>query len=327
MNYVNEPAKEIRVFDEVDVLVVGGGMAGCTAAVAAADAGAKTLLLERNGCMGGVLVSNIIPNLLNNHFDAEGRMQLCGVPKKIMERLAACGGCSENYKEPMAKLVFDEQKMKVVLIGLLREAGVSVLTHVYAAAPIMEGNTVRGVFFETKAGRMAVLSKVVVDCSGEADILYQTGCPMRITQGTSTLAFKMSNVDGDAFNAYFKAHPGDFPKNHDGIRDYEDFRKNWEEYDMFYFPHRGGREVPFIQKDIAEGRYAKARGDVFGLDMMCLIGLKKTKDISVNTMLYRLPDLSPESISKAEFDTQETVYYIADYMNQAMLVYLFYKYL
>ena len=318
MEFVTEPAKQVRVYADTDVLVVGGGIAGCTAAIAAANAGAKVILLERNGCLGGVLVSNIIPNLLNNHFDREGRMQLCGVPETIMRRLYEAGGCSKDYDKPMAKLVFDEQKLKIVLIDLLEEAGVEVLTHVYAAAPIMEDNVVKGAFFETKVGRMAVFAKVVVDCSGEADMLAQTGCPMRTTEGTSTLAFKMSGVDGNRFNEYFKAHPEEFPKNHDGIRDYEDFRLNWEEYGMFYFPHRGGRELPFVQKDISSGRFSKARGNVFGLDMMCLIGLKETGDISVNSMLFRLRSLGPKQVSEAETEMQKTVYYIADYLKEAL---------
>ena len=156
MFYITEPANQIPLFREVDVLVVGGGMAGCTAAVSAANAGAKVILLERNGCLGGVLTSNIIPNLLNNHVDEENRHLLCGVPRLIMERLAQFGGCGENWDEPMAKLVIDEQKLKVVLIEILQEAGVEILTHALAAKPIIENkdsnvSTVKGVFFETKS--------------------------------------------------------------------------------------------------------------------------------------------------------------------------------
>ena len=62
---IKETAREIEVLDQVDVVVAGGGIAGCTAAISAAEAGAKVLLVERNGCLGGVLTSNIIPNLLD----------------------------------------------------------------------------------------------------------------------------------------------------------------------------------------------------------------------------------------------------------------------
>ena len=316
--FITEPSRNIEVYREVDVLVVGGGMSGCTAAIAAAEAGAKVMLVEKNGCLGGVLTTNIIPNLLNNHMNGESEHLLCGVPKRIIERLAKVDGCVRDWDKPYAKLVFDEQKMKVVLIDMLQEAGVDLLLHVFAASPIIEEKTVKGIFFETKVGRKAILSKVVVDCTGEADIIYQTGCPLRVTSGTASLAFKMSGVAGDDFCRYFAEHPDSFPKNHDGIRNFEDFRLNWEEYGDFYFPHRGGREIPFVQDDIRAGKYSKTRGKVFGLDMMCLIGLKGLGDISVNSMLWRLPDLNPKNISEAEMESQKAVYYIADYMTSRM---------
>lgn len=322
MQYITEPAKEIPVYKDVDVLVVGGGLAGCTAAIAAAQAGARTLLIERNGCLGGVLTSNIIPNILNNHVDSDNRHLICGVPKQIMDRLGQCGGCIKDWDKPMAKLVIDEQKLKVVLIDLLAEAGVEVLTHVLAARPILEQTDerafVRGVFFETKVGRQAIMAKVTIDCSGEADILSQTGCPMRLTSGSASLAFKMSNVSGDDFCSYFEKHPEEFPKNHDGIRDFSDFKRNWEQYGDFYFPHRGGREIPFVQQDIEKGDYSKTYGKVFGLDMMCLIGMKALGDISVNSMLWRLPTLEPQNIAEADLQSQKAVYFIADYMQRRM---------
>ncbi len=311
---IMETAREIEVLDSVDVLVAGGGVAGCTAAISAADAGAKVLLVERNGCLGGVLTSNIIPNLLNNHVSADFEQLLSGVPRRIIERLTAMGGCVRDWDKPQAKLVIDEQKLKIVLIDMLQEAGVTVFTHVLAASPIMEGKTVKGLFLETKVGRRAVLAKVTVDCTGEADIAAQTGCPMRVTKGTASLAFKMSGFDGEAFYQYFREHPDEFPKNHDGIRGFEDFETNWKEYGDFYFPHRGGRKFPLVQEAIIRGEYSKTRGKLFGLDMMCLIGLKGLNDLSVNTMLWRLPSLAPLDYSEAELESQKACYYIADFL-------------
>ncbi|MBQ7064676.1 MAG: FAD-dependent oxidoreductase [Firmicutes bacterium] len=311
---ITEEARAIEVLDQVDVLVAGGGIAGCTAAISAADAGASVLLIERNGCLGGVLTSNIIPNLLNNRVSLEFNQLLDGVPRRIIRRLEEKGGCTPGWDQPMAKIVVDEQKLKIVLIELLQEAGVRIYTHVLAAEPIMEGKSVRGLYIETKIGRKAVLAHTVIDCTGEADILSRTGCPMRVTQGTATLAFKMSGFDGEAFYEYFKAHPDEFPKNHDGIRDFRDFEANWKEYGDFYFPHRGGRKFPLVQEAIIRGEYTKSQGKVFGLDMMCLIGLKGLNDLSVNSMLWRLPSLAPADYSEAELETQKICYYIAEFL-------------
>lgn len=312
--FVVESQKNVEVIDSVDVLVAGGGIAGCTAAIAAADAGANVLLIERNGCMGGILTSNIIPNFVNSQMRGDAEQLLSGVPRRIIERLVAVDGCTKDWEQPQAKLIFDEQKLKIVLIEMLQEAHVKVYTHVLAASPILEGNTVVGAFIETKIGRKAIRSKVLVDCTGEADLLYQTGCPMRITSGTATVAFKMSGFDGEQFYQYFKEHPDEFPKNHDGIRSFKDFETNWVNYGGFYFPHRGGRELPVIQEAIIRGEYSKTNGKLFGLDMMCLIGRKSLGDLSVNTMLWRLPTLSPEDYAEAEMESQKACYGIADFL-------------
>lgn len=313
---IRESAKDIDVYDSVDVLIAGGGIAGCTAAITAARAGARTLLIERNGCLGGVLTSGIIPNIVNAYIDLKGFHHISGIPLEIMQALAKCNGCSQNWSESFSKLVVDEQKLKVVLIELLQKSGVKIWTHVVAASPIMEGNSVKGLFIETKIGRKAVLAKTTIDCTGEADIAAQTGCPLRVTPGTASLAFKMSNVDGDVFCRYFKDHPEEFPVYRDGVRGLDDFVLNWEKYGIFYFPHRGGREWPLVQRAVSAGEYSKTMGKTFGLDMMHLMGLESLHDVAVNSMLWRLPSLSPEDISEAELETQKVCFYIAEFFQK-----------
>jgi hypothetical protein len=75
---------------------------------------------------------------------------------------------------------------------------------------------------------------------------------MRTTSGTASLAFKMSNVEGEEFFEYFKEHPEEFPKNHDGIRDFGDFALNWKEYGDFYFPQGGASSRSSRMRSLAE---------------------------------------------------------------------------
>ncbi len=313
MTSVVAPERGLDVLASVDVLVAGGGVAGCSAAIAAARAGAQTMLVERNGCLGGVLTSNIIPNFVGGLRDEENRHIVAGIGREILERLVARGAASKDWSSPHARLVFDEQHLKVVLIEMLEEAGVDVLTHVLATRPIMDGQIVKGAWVETKVGRLAVLAKVVVDCTGEADIASQTGCPMRQARGTATLAFKMANVDVDRLYQHFKKHPETFPMGCDGMRDFSTFELNWKEYGIFYFPMSGGRKWDIFQDAIAAGEYSKRRGRHFGLDMSCLIGLSHLGDVSVNSMLWRLDSLDPRDISQAELESQKVCYYVAQF--------------
>lgn len=311
--FVTETERQIEVLDSVDVLVAGGGVAGCAAAVAAARAGADTMLIERNGCLGGILTTNIIPNLDNHYRDIDGRPLLYGIGREIIERLVARGACVKDWDKPYAKIVLDEQQLKVVLIEITQQAGVKVLTHIMATRPIMKAEAIQGVFIESRVGRQAVLAKTVVDSTGEADIASQTGCPMRPTAGTSTLVFKMANVDMEALYLHFKEHPESFPGGHDQIRGFPDFEKNWE-YGSLYIPHRGGRVWDILQDAIEKGEYSKRRGKIFGLDLICLNGLRERGVVSVNTMLYRLQSLDPFEVSEAELESQETCYYVADFL-------------
>ncbi len=311
--FVTEPAQEIDVLDTVDVLVAGGGVAGCAAAVASARAGAKTLLVERSGALGGIAAANLVPNIDNHFFNAEGCQRIHGLAREVVERLVACGGAVEQWDRPDAKIVYDEQRLKIVLIEMLEEAGAAVLNHVVVCRPIMEDQSVKGVFVETKMGRRAILAGAVVDATGEADVAYQTGCPMRWNEGTASLVFKMGNVDIDAFYQYFREHPEEFPARLDGVRGFDEFEKNWLEYGNLYFPHTGGRHLPFLQEAIRRGDFDRRKGDVFGLDMFCLIGLKGLGTVTVNSMIWRVKSLDAPDLSRGAQQEQKACFYVADF--------------
>jgi len=91
---VSEPEREIKVLDEVDVIVAGAGVAGCAAAVAAARAGARTMLVERNGVLGGVVTAGLMANIGNLYMNRDGRMVVHGLAKEVIDRMIARGAAS-----------------------------------------------------------------------------------------------------------------------------------------------------------------------------------------------------------------------------------------
>jgi len=314
---VREPQREVDVLAEVDVLVAGAGVAGCAAAVAAARAGARTMLLERNGVLGGVATAGLMANIGNHYLDRDGRLTVHGVAKELIDRMVACGAASEHWaSREVPGIVVDSEQLKVVLADMQREAGVRVLTHTLAARPFMQGEAVRGAFIESKAGRQAVLAKAVVDTTGEADLAAQTGCPMRWEEGSASVEFKMGRVDVEALYRHFKRHPETFPVGMDMVKGFAEFERNWTERGIFFFPHGGGQKWDIFQKAVQTGEFEPRQGPLYGLDAVGLYGLRDRDTVIVNSNFCLVRSLDTEELSGLELLCQKACYYVADFMRR-----------
>ena len=173
LGYVTEPAKQVPVAYDVDVVVAGAGIAGLFAALAAAKQGARTLMLDRFGSPGG----NIGPAMIvagGVYNEAEGTLVggLSGVPKELIDRLQAL------KSTPRANYADDSNIISYLGLKMAQEYGVELLLAVWAADPIIQEGRVTGLFVETKSGRVAVRAKVVVDASGDGDIALRSGAPV-----------------------------------------------------------------------------------------------------------------------------------------------------
>lgn len=203
MTWITEPARRIPVIDEPDVLVVGGGSAGIAAACSAARAGARTLLVERFGFLGGTLTAVTLGGFCGTHAvvddDRLGRV-VGGLYVELEERLRRHDAILPPKRHGrIVGVPYESETLKLIADELLTHYGVRTLLHGYAVGSQVEDGRVVAVVIESKGGRAAIRPRVVIDCSGDGDVAAAAGARFSLgenghTQFGSTM-FRLTNVD------------------------------------------------------------------------------------------------------------------------------------
>ncbi len=192
----HESARELPVYGQCDVLVVGGGPSGTAAAVAAARAGADVVLLERYNHLGGLSTGGLV-SWIDRMTDWEGRCVIRGFAQELIGRLprdAVAGPGREEWGSRDAARAahwshrtaayhgivtwsptVDPERLKIASQDMVLEGKARLVYHCWAAMPLVEGGAVRGAVFESKAGRQALRARVVVDATGDGDLFARAG--------------------------------------------------------------------------------------------------------------------------------------------------------
>jgi len=227
---VQAGCRTVRVAGQADVLVVGGGPAGIGAAVGAARAGARTVLAERYGFLGGNATAGLVMPLMSyfteHHVrEMRGSVSLLptdhgpgvpvigGVLRELIDRLERVGGAMEPSLDTGYTVPFDPEIFKQVAIEFLDDAGVEYIFHSLAGETLRTDSRVDGVVIETKSGPLAIQSAVTVDCTGDADTAANAGAAFEIGRSDGytqpmTLMFRILGFDKAAFEHYAQQHPG-----------------------------------------------------------------------------------------------------------------------
>ena len=222
--YITEPAQDIKVFTEAEVVVVGGGPGGHSAAVAAARNGAKTVLVERYGHLGGMATGGIVIQI-PHMSDGSEEQQIAGLTQEWIDRLDPIGGVLVPQRGEIGstdeKLVsywrrfmgnvnkgrieytawVDPELLKCVLNDMVEDAGIKLLLHSWGTRAIAEDGIAKGVIFESKSGRQAVMGKVIIDGTGDGDLLpsagaeWEGGFDPSLRSSMLALVFRIGNCD------------------------------------------------------------------------------------------------------------------------------------
>ena len=200
-----QPAREIPLFHETDVVVVGGGPAGFAAAIAASRNGAKVALVERYGSLGGLFTNGMVLIMLCTSIreDKKYRIVTDGLVREFTDRAKALGGYA--YQESRIgdgdrtsyhwQPTVDPEAAKYLMDRMVAEQKIDMFFHCWSVDTVQDGNKVLGVVFESKQGRQAILAKQVVDATGDGDVLFAAGGDYRqITHGIGHVV-RLANMD------------------------------------------------------------------------------------------------------------------------------------
>lgn len=185
-----------------DLIVVGGGFAGCSAALSAARQGMSVLLTDSGNALGGTTVNCLVIPFMRYWTNIDGeRYDLCtGNFAKICDEMKKLGD------KAIRNNLFNEEYLKICLNRMLTDVGVDLLFHSFVSGAEVDGKTVKSIEITNKSGKFNICADYFIDASGDADLAYLAGFPFRLGRESDglcqpmTLCFRMANVDMKLFH-------------------------------------------------------------------------------------------------------------------------------
>jgi hypothetical protein len=205
MKTITEPTRQVPLYGEYDVIVLGGGPAGIAACVAAARAGRRTLLIERYGFLGGMGTAAGVTNFCGLHANVCGEMHrvVQGVASELLARIDRLGGLNAPHLV-LGKILaqaYDTAAYKIAADDLLGAHKVDILFHALGAGVVMhDAKRINALMVETKAGRQAVAADIFIDCSGDGDLAAWAGAPFEVGDNEGhmlypSMMFRLNGID------------------------------------------------------------------------------------------------------------------------------------
>jgi hypothetical protein len=209
----------MEIYGEYDVVIAGGGTSGVAAAIASARVGAKTLLIERVGAIGGQMNVSGPPGFAYAYmFNRRGQKIIGGIMEETHARLLKAGHAlphiTPKFRGSYVFSYVDPDWWGLMMFEMMTENKVDLMLHSLVVDVVKEGNVVKGVIVENTSGRQVVYGKVVIDCTGEGDISVRAGAPYEILPKDKlqphTISFTMDGVNWDKAFTYIKQNLDNF---------------------------------------------------------------------------------------------------------------------
>ncbi len=311
--------RAIPVIADTEVLVVGGGLGGIASALAAARTGTEVTLIEANGFLGGVATAGMCCSVFNCLFTKSRTAAIGGIPKEIVATLAEkAGGPGKGWINHKGHIIYDVEKAKLVLYDLLADAGVRIRLNTMAADVIAENESIQALIICGKNGLEAITCKMLIDATGDCDVVAQTGALFNYPQNgsKSSFVFRLGNVDVDSFVNYFRNNPNEYPEHMDIDWTVEEALSQYDETGTFLFPHGGGMQLSKVKEAERRGDLPTNFGLYDSLDAMQMHLIKDIKVCHVITGFTRTKSLDSESLTRSIADGRKVAFLFLSFIRK-----------
>jgi ribulose 1,5-bisphosphate synthetase/thiazole synthase len=304
---ITEAARRVEIVHETDVLVIGSGPSGLAAAVAAARAGVEVTLVEHHGFFGGNITAVGVEGLA--WYRHEATVEAGGLVREFESRALDLGAAVPESQSSSYEL--DSEGFKVVADRLVLDAGVHPMLHRTFVAPILDGTRVAGVITESKAGREALLARITIDATGDADVAHRAGARTELTPREEMMAasvlFHLAGVDIARFMEGVRADP----------QTYGDWSGN-SEWSIETTGKEDGMYSPFLGKPFAR---AVADG-VIPADLTTIGGTwgaaHETGELTYMNLVHLdgVDGTDPDDLTRAEIEGRRQVLHAIEAMRR-----------
>ncbi|WP_439496624.1 FAD-dependent oxidoreductase [Bosea sp. (in: a-proteobacteria)] len=301
----------MRMRKEFDVVVVGGGTAGAIAAIAAARTGARTLVIEQYGTIGGVLT---LGQSVLGAADNEGYLALGGIGGELFERLAANDGGTRTSIDSLLGSITgqDPEALKLTLLDMAAESGVNFLLHSFVVDVLKDGERICAVTVANKAGLEIIPGRTFVDCSGDADLVaraggqFTKGRPLDAATQPVSAIFRLGSVDVGATLDYLEANPHD-------ICDAEGF--SGSKHTIEHLRSTPAAQIVGFNTLISQAR-AAGEWDV-PVEWLTVYTLPGRSEVGINaTRVHGIDGTDPDDLTRAEIETQRQVAQVTRFLRK-----------
>ena len=303
--------------NDYDVIVVGGGTAGLFAGLSASCTGSSVLIIDAAGSLGGTMTNGEVNNIMTLH-DSSGEQVHRGIIELLVRRLQKEGGSpghveSTRKNHLYATTPFDTEILKYVAQEMCLESGIDLLFHSFFKDVLMDGPKVEGVVVLNKSGEMSLKGRVVIDCTGDGDVIAKSGAPFekayKDEMQPMTLMFRMSNVDVKNLTEYIRDNPEQFTLG---------THFNPEDLPKYPYFSQGLKNFPPWKKAIERG--VLPRGIVVEQAWFGTHGTDPSRnELYVNaSRLTNVDGTDAWDLSRAEVEGRRQVFAIADLLKKCL---------